>query len=69
MIPLPKTPQIIQKEDNEAVVEIKPLYPGFGVTVANTYRRVLLSSLEGGGIVKAKIDGVEHEFSTISGVL
>lgn len=69
MIPLPNAPKIVNQQENEATIEIKPLYPGYGVTVANTYRRVLLSSLEGGAIVKANIEGVDHEFSTIEGIL
>lgn len=69
MIPLPNQPKIIQKKDNKAIFEIEPLYPGYGVTVVNTYRRVLLSSLEGAAITQVKIKGVSHEFSTIPGVL
>lgn len=49
--------------------EFKPLEPGFGVTVGNALRRVLLSSLEGTAIVGVKFSGVDHEFSTIRGVL
>lgn len=49
--------------------EFKPLESGFGLTVGNALRRVLLSSLEGFAITSVKIDGVEHEFSTIKGVV
>ena len=69
MIPLPQKPKIIKKEKNKAVFEIAGLYPGYGVTIGNSLRRVLLSSLEGAAITQAKIKGVQHEFSTIPGVL
>ncbi len=69
MIPLPSSPKIIKKENNRAVFEIEGLYPGYGITVSNTLRRVLLSSLEGAAITQIKIKGVSHEFSTIPGVL
>lgn len=61
---------LLQKAtDFEGTFEFKPLEPGFGVTVGNSLRRVLLSSLEGYAIVGVKISGVEHEFSTVRGVL
>ncbi|MBI2054129.1 MAG: DNA-directed RNA polymerase subunit alpha [Candidatus Staskawiczbacteria bacterium] len=69
MIPLPLPPKIIKKGKNQALFEIENLYPGYGVTVGNALRRVLLSSLEGVAVTEAKIKGVSHEFSTISGVL
>lgn len=69
MIPLPNLPKIIRKQGNKAVFEIEGLYPGYGVTISNTLRRVLLSSLEGTAITHVKIKGVSHEFSTIPGVL
>jgi DNA-directed RNA polymerase subunit alpha len=69
MIPLPSKPKIIKKEKNKATFEIEALYPGYGVTIGNSLRRVLLSSLEGAAITKMKIKGVPHEFSTIPGVL
>lgn len=49
--------------------EFRPLEPGFGITVGNALRRVLLSSLEGFAITSLRVDGVEHEFSTVSGVV
>jgi len=49
--------------------EFRPLEPGYGVTVGNALRRILLSSLEGFAITSIRIDGVKHEFSTISGVI
>ncbi len=55
--------------DFEGLFEFRPLEPGFGVTVGNALRRVLLSSLEGHAITAVKITGVSHEFSTIKGVL
>ena len=69
MIILPSAPKIIEKKDNSAVFEIEGLSPGYGVTIGNSLRRVLLSSLPGAAITQAKIKGVAHEFSTISGVL
>lgn len=55
--------------DFEGLFEFRPLEPGFGVTVGNSIRRVLLSSLEGYAITALKISGVDHEFSAIKGVL
>ena len=55
--------------DFEGTFEFRPLEPGFGVTIGNALRRVLLSSLEGYAITNIKISGVEHEFSTIKGVM
>ena len=49
--------------------EFRPLEPGYGVTVGNALRRILLSSLEGFAITSIRIDGVEHEFSTVPGVI
>ena len=49
--------------------EFRPLEPGYGVTVGNALRRILLSSLEGFAITSIRIDGVKHEFSTIPGVI
>lgn len=61
---------LLQKETEfHGSFEFKPLEPGFGVTIGNALRRVLLSSLEGHAIMAVKINGVSHEFSTISGVL
>jgi DNA-directed RNA polymerase subunit alpha len=49
--------------------EFRPLEPGYGLTVGNALRRVLLSALEGYAITSVRIEGVDHEFSTISGVV
>lgn len=65
MIPLPNKPKIIKKEKNKAIFEVEALYPGYGVTIGNSLRRVLLSSLEGAAITQVKIKEVPHEFSTI----
>ncbi len=69
MIPLPLKPKIIKKEKNKAIFEIEALYPGYGVTVGNSLRRVLLSSLEGAAVTQMKIKGISHEFSTMPGIL
>ncbi len=61
---------ILQKAtDYEGLFEFKPLEPGFGVTIGNALRRVLLSSLDGYAISGLKINGVDHEFDTIKGVI
>jgi DNA-directed RNA polymerase subunit alpha len=57
-----------QEEDNKGVFVVEPLDRGFGYTFGNSLRRVLLSSLEGAAVSKVKIEGVSHEFSTITGV-
>src|SRR4051812_32875328 len=60
---------VLQKAtDFEGQFEFRPLEPGFGLTIGNALRRVLLSSLEGFAIVGIKIDGVDHEFATIKGL-
>ena len=60
---------VLQKvTDFEAQFEFRPLEPGYGVTIGNALRRVLLSSLEGYAIIGVRIEGVEHEFATIKGV-
>ncbi len=69
MIFLPKVPIISEKDNNRAVFIIEELYPGYGITVGNALRRVLLSSLKGAAVTQVKIKGVQHEFSTLPGVL
>jgi len=69
MINLPNPLKIVKKEGDKAVFEIEALYPGYGVTVGNSLRRVLLSSLEGAAVTQMKIKGISHEFSTIPGIL
>lgn len=65
--PLPKafTEISSDKKNHRAVFAIEPLYPGYGMTVGNALRRVLLSSLPGAAITHVKIDGVTHEFTTL----
>jgi len=60
---------LIDSTDFSGRFEFKPLEPGFGLTVGNALRRVLLSSLEGFAITSLRMEGVEHEFSTIKGVV
>lgn len=60
---------LIESDSNFGQFEFRPLEPGYGLTIGNALRRVLLSSLEGYAITSVKIEGVEHEFSTISGVV
>ncbi|MFP4046137.1 MAG: DNA-directed RNA polymerase subunit alpha [Bacteroidales bacterium] len=60
---------MIESDETQGTFEFRPLEPGYGITVGNALRRVLLSSLEGFAITKVKIEGVEHEFSTITGVI
>ncbi|WP_421752724.1 DNA-directed RNA polymerase subunit alpha [Croceimicrobium sp.] len=66
-----KPDQVImnQATDTEGQFEFRPLEPGYGLTVGNALRRVLLSSLEGFAITSVRIEGVDHEFSTIKGVV
>ncbi|MBU0707249.1 DNA-directed RNA polymerase subunit alpha [Patescibacteria group bacterium] len=64
-ISLPKKIEIIKHEDNNATFVIEPCYPGYGTTLGNAMRRVLLSSLEGAAITSVKIANVSHEFSTL----
>jgi DNA-directed RNA polymerase subunit alpha len=69
MLQLPEPIKVASKEGNKATFEISPLMPGYGATIANPLRRVLLSSLTGAAVTSIKIKGVEHEFSTVTGVL
>lgn len=59
----------IKETENEGTFVIEPLYPGYGQTLGNSLRRVLISSLEGAAVSQVKIEGVPHEFSTLEGVL
>jgi DNA-directed RNA polymerase subunit alpha len=65
---LPTKPKIVREEGTTGVYEIDGLYPGYGHTLGNSLRRIILSSLPGAAITKVKISGVEHEFSAIDGV-
>jgi DNA-directed RNA polymerase subunit alpha len=60
---------MLDSNDTFGKFEFRPLEPGFGVTIGNSIRRILLSSLEGFAITSIKIEGVDHEFSTINGVV
>lgn len=67
-VTLPSKPRVVSEEDFKGVFEIDGLYPGYGHTLGNSLRRIILSSLPGAAITQVKIDGVEHEFSTLAGV-
>ncbi len=71
ILPFQKPDKVIMVEADETkgVFEFRPLEPGFGITIGNALRRILLSSLEGYAITSVKIDGVDQEFSTIKGVI
>ncbi len=60
---------MVETTDSYGKFEFRPLEPGYGITVGNALRRILLSSLEGYAITSLKIEGVEHEFSTVKGVM
>jgi hypothetical protein len=64
------TPRIetLEQSDTHGKFVVEPLEPGYGVTLGNSLRRVLLSSIEGAAITSVKIDGVQHEFQTIPGL-
>jgi len=66
-----KPDKVIMLEANNRLgkFEFRPLEPGYGITVGNALRRILLSSLEGYAITNVKIEGIDHEFSTITGVI
>jgi len=65
---LPSKPKIILEEGSQGMYEIDGLYPGYGHTLGNSLRRIILSSLPGSAITSVKIKGVSHEFSTLDGV-
>lgn len=67
-IALPSKPRIVSESDRGGVYEIDGLYPGYGWTLGNSLRRIILSSLPGAAVTHVKIPGVSHEFSTIEGV-
>ena len=60
---------MIHSDERHGVFEFRPLEPGYGITVGNALRRILLSSLEGHAITSVKMNGADHEFSTIKGVV
>src|SRR3989344_7802109 len=65
---LPSKPRVVSEHDHTGVYEIDGLYPGYGHTLGNSLRRITLSSLPGNAITSVKIEGVEHEFSTLEGL-
>ena len=67
-IALPKKVSFEDLGNNKYRVVVEPLYPGYGVTLGNSLRRVLLSSLPGAAVTAVKIRGVDHEFSTVPNV-
>lgn len=67
-VALPSKPRVVREEEFSGVYEIDGLFPGYGHTLGNSLRRIILSSLPGAAITQVKIDGVEHEFSTIAGI-
>lgn len=67
-VALPSKPRIVSEKEFGGVYEIDGLYPGYGHTLGNSLRRIILSSLPGAAITSVKIDGVQHEFATIEGV-
>ena len=60
---------MVESTDFDGKFEFRPLEPGYGLTVGNALRRVLLSSLEGFAITSIRMEGVDHEFSVIPGVV
>src|SRR3990167_2051104 len=64
-VSLPSKPRIVSEEEFKGTYEIDGLYPGYGYTLGNSLRRIILSSLPGAAITSIKIEGVPHEFSTI----
>jgi DNA-directed RNA polymerase subunit alpha len=67
-IALPSKPRVVSESERSGTYEIDGLYPGYGYTLGNSLRRIVLSSLPGAAVTHVKIPGVSHEFSTIEGV-
>ena len=67
-IALPSKPRVVSESERSGIYEIDGLYPGYGFTLGNSLRRIILSSLPGAAVTHVKIPGVSHEFSTIEGV-
>lgn len=67
-ITLPSKPRVVSEEGLQGVYEIDSLYPGYGHTLGNSLRRIILSSLPGAAVTSVKIEDVSHEFATIDGV-
>lgn len=67
-VTLPSKPRVVKEEEFQGIYEIDGLYPGYGHTLGNSLRRIILSSLPGAAVTHVKIDGVKHEFDAIDGV-
>src|SRR3989338_6300351 len=67
-IVMPSKPRVVLEEANKGVFEIDGLYPGYGHTLGNSLRRIILSSLPGASVTSIKIEGVSHEFQTLDGI-
>src|SRR3989344_17184 len=67
-ITLPSQPKIISEDGLRGTYEIEGLHPGYGYTLGNSLRRIILSSLVGSAITSLKVEGAAHEFSTLPGV-
>ncbi len=67
-VTLPSKPRVVKEEEYQGIYEIDGLYPGYGHTLGNSLRRIILSSLPGAAVTHVKIDGVKHEFDAIDGV-
>lgn len=67
-ITLPSKPRVVTEEGFTGIYEIDGLYPGYGHTLGNSLRRIILSSLPGAAITQVKIEGIQHEFSALDGV-
>lgn len=67
-ITLPSKPRVVSEEGVQGTYEIDSLYPGYGHTLGNSLRRIILSSLSGAAVTNVKIENVQHEFATIEGV-
>ena len=67
-VTLPSKPRVVSEDEFTGVFEIDNLYPGYGHTLGNSLRRIILSSLPGAAITQVKIEGVDHEFSVMDGV-
>lgn len=67
-VALPSKPRVVTEEGFSGIYEIDGLYPGYGHTLGNSLRRIILSSLSGSAITQVKVEGVQHEFSAIDGI-
>lgn len=67
-VTLPSKPRVVSEDEFTGVFEIDNLYPGYGHTLGNSLRRIILSSLPGAAITQVKVEGVDHEFSVLDGV-